>query len=68
MKPPTDTHDALARIHTLLSTIARDADNPNDPIMQSYPEYFQPIKDAALDAHLLVTWVKDQLSYPKEES
>lgn len=65
MKQPTDIHAALARIHTLLGAIARDADNPNDPIMQSYPEYFQPIKDAALDAHLLVTWVKDQLSYPE---
>jgi hypothetical protein len=68
MKPPRDIHDALRRVQSLLSTIARDADNPDDPIMQSYPEYFEPIKDAALDAHLLVTWVRDQLSYPKEES
>lgn len=65
MKPPRDTHDALTRIHKLLAGIAmlagmaKDADNP---------EYFESIKDAALDAHLLVTWVKDQLSYPKEES
>lgn len=61
MKRPDNIHDALRHLHNLLSTIARDADNPDDPIMQSYPEYFQPIKDAALDAHMLVTWVKDNL-------
>lgn len=68
MKAPKNIHDALRHLQSLLSTIARDADNPDDPIMQSYPEYFEPIKDAALDAHLLVTWVRDQLSYPEEES
>ena len=27
---------------------------------QNYPaEYFEAIKDAVLDAHLLVTWIKD---------
>ncbi len=72
MKQPNDIHDALTRIHQLLAGIAilaglvKDASNPNDRVIESYPEYFEPIKDAALDAHLLVTWVKDQLSYPPQ--
>lgn len=65
MKPPRDTHDALRRVQSLLSTIARDASYENDRVIESYPDYFEPIKDAALDAHLLVTWVRDQLSYPE---
>lgn len=68
MKQPTDIHAALARIHTLLGAIAEDLTRYMDDPADYDHEYFQPIKDAALDAHMLVTWVKDQLSYPKEES
>lgn len=69
MKQPTDIHAALARIHTLLGAIAEDLTRyMDDESLQYNAEYFQAVKDAALDAHLLVTWVKDQLSYPKEES
>lgn len=69
MKQPTDIHAALARIHTLLGAVADDLTRyMDDEDMQYDPEYFEDVKAAALDAHLLVTWVKDQLSYPKEES
>jgi hypothetical protein len=33
----------------------------DDDQMQYDAEYFEDVKAAALDAHLLVTWVKDQL-------
>lgn len=67
MKQPTDIHAALARIHTLLGAIAEDLTRyMDDTDMQYDPEYFRAVKDAALDAHLLVTWVKDQLSYPPQ--
>ena len=66
MKNPDNLHDALRHLHTLLAGIATDASYPNDRVIESYPDYFDPIKNAALDAHLLVTWIKDNLSYPKE--
>ena len=66
MTNPDNLRDALAHLHKLLAGIARDASYENDRVIESYPEYFDPIKDAALDAHLLTTWIKDQLSYPKE--
>lgn len=66
MKNPDNLHDALAHLHTLLMGIATDASHENDRVIESYPEYFNPIKDAALDAHLLVTWIKDNLSYPPQ--
>jgi len=64
MKNPDNLHDALTHLHTLLAGIAMDASHENDRVIESYPDYFNPIKDAALDAHLLVTWIKDNLSYP----
>jgi len=66
MKRPDNLNDALTHLHKLLAGIARDASYENDRVIESYPEYFDPIKNAALDAHLLTTWIKDQLSYPKE--
>jgi hypothetical protein len=61
MKNPDNINDALRHLHTLLDGIAKDADYLNDRIIESYPEYFEPIKTAALDAHLLVTWIKDNI-------
>lgn len=67
MKQPTDIHAALARIHTLLGAVAEDLTRyMDDEDMQYNAEYFEDVKTAALDAHLLVTWVKDQLSYPSQ--
>ena len=59
MKRPDNIHDALRHLHNLTMGIANDLlsymDNPGD----YSPEYFEDVKDAALDAHLLVTWVRD---------
>jgi hypothetical protein len=66
MKNPDNLHDALNHLHKLTMAMATDLDNYlEDPTVYD-PEYFESIKDAALDAHLLVTWIKDNLSYPKE--
>jgi len=59
MNRPDNIHDALRHLHNLTMCIANDVDtyikNPQDHA----PEYFEGVKDAALDAHLLVTWIKD---------
>lgn len=65
MKAPRDIHDALRRIQALTSCMASDAERLMEATTVN-PNYLEPIKDAALDAHLLVTWVKDQLSYPPQ--
>lgn len=65
MKRPDDLHDALAHLHKLLAGIARESSNLMEASTVN-PNYLEPIKDAALDAHLLVTWIKDNLMYPKE--
>lgn len=61
MKPPKNIHDALRRIQALTSCVAIDIGNYLDDPSIYGPEYFEDIKDAALDAHLLVTWIKDNL-------
>ena len=65
MKRPDNLHDALAHLHKLLAGIARESSNLMEASTVN-PNYLEPIKDAALDAHLLVTWIKDNLMYPKE--
>lgn len=59
MKRPDNIHDALRHIHHLTMCIAQDMttylDNPGD----YSPEFFESVKDAALDAHTLVTWIND---------
>lgn len=61
MKRPDNLNDALRQLHDLTMCIANDLlnymDNPGD----FSPEYFESVKDAALDAHLLVTWTRDNL-------
>jgi len=39
----------------------------NDEDMQYDAEYFEDVKAAALDAHLLVTWVKDNTAVQGED-
>jgi hypothetical protein len=39
-----------------------------DDQMQYDAEYFKDVKAAALDAHLLVTWVKDAMKGASNES
>ena len=66
MKNPDNLHDALNHLHKLIGAVAKDLENYlEDPVAYDH-EYFEDVKTAALDAHLLVTWVKDNLSYPKE--
>lgn len=62
MKRPDNIHDALRHLHSLTMCIANDLTKyMEDTEMQYDPEYFEDVKAAALDAHLLVTWVKDNL-------
>ena len=61
MKVPENKLDAIENIHRLLSAAARDLHRYLDAPEDHYaPEYFESVKDAVLDAHLLVTWLKDQ--------
>lgn len=59
MKRPDNIHDALRHLHDLTMAIANDMNNYMDNPQDFEPEYFESVKDAALDAHLLVTWVRD---------
>lgn len=59
---PDNIHDALRQLHNLTMSIAMDLTKyMEDEHMQYDAEYFEDVKAAALDAHLLVTWVKDNL-------
>ncbi len=62
MKQPDNINDALRHLHNLTLCIAEDLRRyMDDDQMQYDAEYFKDVEAAALDAHLLVTWVKDQL-------
>ena len=62
MKQPDNLNDALRHLHTLTMAIAEDLRRyMDDEDMQYDAEYFKDVEAAALDAHLLVTWVKDNL-------
>jgi hypothetical protein len=62
MKRPDNIHDALRHLQNLTMGIARDTENYLDSPGDYVPsEYFEDVKDAALDAHMLVTWVRDNL-------
>jgi hypothetical protein len=59
---PKNIHDALRHLQNLTMGIARDTENYLDSPGDYVPsEYFEDVKDAALDAHMLVTWVRDNL-------
>jgi len=62
MKRPDNIHDALRHLHNLTMRIANDLNNYMDNPAAYTPEYFEDVKSAALDAHLLVTWVRDNLA------
>ena len=64
---PKNIHDALRHLHNLTMSIANDLLNYMDNPQDYAPEYFEDVKAAALDAHLLVTWVRGALA-DKEES
>lgn len=58
---PEGIQDALNQISRLLSAVYGDLsmylDNPGD----YQAEFFEDVKTAAMDAQMLVTWVRDQL-------
>lgn len=61
MQRPDNIHDALRHLHDLTMAIANDMTHYMANPADYQPEYFEAVKDAALDAHLLVTWVRDNL-------
>jgi hypothetical protein len=62
MKRPDNINDALRHLHNLTMGIAEDLNKYiNDEDMQYDAEYFKDVEAAALDAHMLVTWIKDNI-------
>jgi hypothetical protein len=62
MEKPKNINDALLHLHMLTMDIAEDLGRYiDDESMQYDAEYFEDVKATALDAHMLVTWIKDQL-------
>ena len=61
MMKPKNIDEALGHLHNLTMGIANDIHKYIDEPWEYSPEYFESVKDAALTAHLLVTWVKDNL-------
>jgi len=62
MKRPDNINDALRHLHNLTLSIAEDLRRyMDDDQMQYDAEYFKDVEAAALDAHLLTTWIKDNL-------
>ena len=63
MKQPDNINEALRHLHNLTMSIAMDLTKyMEDEHMQYDAEYFEDVKAAALDAHLLVTWVRDNFA------
>jgi hypothetical protein len=58
---PKNIHDALRHLHNHTLCIANDLTAYMDSPGEYSPEFFEDVRDAALDAHLLVTWIKDNL-------
>ena len=62
MRKPETTLEAIDQIHALLSVAAnaltRYLDAPEDHFA---PEYFESARNDVLDAHMLVSWLKDQI-------
>jgi hypothetical protein len=60
---PTNVAEALAHVHALLLAAGGDLEQACDagnPEVYS-KDYYESVKDAVLDAHLLVTWIKDNI-------
>lgn len=61
MKRPDNLNDALRQLHNLTMAVAMDLINYMGNPADYDPEYFEDVKTAALDAHMLVTWAKDNI-------
>jgi len=62
MKQPDNIQDAVREIDRLLSAASTDLERylmSENPMMEFSPEYFESVKDAVLDARMLVIWTKD---------
>ncbi len=58
-----DLYETLKDIDTMLSCVMHDIDTYMENPQNYGPEYFRSVGAAAADARLLLTWVRDQLSY-----
>lgn len=65
MKQPKNIHDALRHLHNLTMCIAQEAGHLSEATTVN-PNHLASIKEAALDAHLLVTWIKDNFKGMKK--
>lgn len=62
MRKPETTLEAIEQVHTLLLAAALDLDRYLDaPEDHFAPEYFEDVRDAILDAHTFVSWIKDRI-------
>lgn len=61
-KEPKSVHDALRRVQSLLSAAGRDLEQYLDAPADYSPEYFKDMLEAVLDAHMLTTWTRDNLT------
>lgn len=64
MKQPDNIQDAMREIDRLLSAASADLERyllSENPVMEFSPEYFESVKDAVLDARMLVIWAKNSL-------
>ena len=62
MLEPKSVHDALRRVQTLLSAAGRDIEQYLEEPAYYSPEYFRDVLEAVLDAHMLTTWTRDNLT------
>ena len=60
MKRPDNLNDALRQLHNLTMCIVQEASHLMEATAVN-PNHLESIKDTALDAHLLVTWIKDNI-------
>ena len=58
---PTNVNEALDSVHALLYAAGVDLEAYLDNPADIQPEFFESVKDAVLNAHLLVTWIKDNI-------
>lgn len=60
MNRPDNLNDALRQLHNLTMAVAMETSNLMEATAVN-PNHLESIKDTALDAHLLVTWIKDNI-------
>ena len=61
MQRPDNINDALRQLHNLTMAVAMDLRRYMDDDLRNNAEYLEDVEAAALDAHLLVTWIKDNI-------